>query len=573
MRYLLLFIAILIRLTTFAQVKGTDAGTTLTFSGPTLTNVVIQDAPIFDHPGNTITVEAWVYPTSFTGTPMIFSKSQTFNTREYEIFIQTNGILGFGVFDQFDNYYPTYTISVIPLNTWTHIACVYSYATGYSTIYLNGVQNATNNIGSIVLESTSINVLIGAYFQTLSNVNTRNNFVGNIDEVRLWHTERTVTQIRQYMCQILPTPQTNLICYYHLDEGSGLTAYDVSGNGNTGTLQNFPTSVTNSWPYSGAPVGDTSTYVYSPASWTGQSLYLPSLSNEGTMTINTIQGGPDGMQLFRVDNYPSQTGGLVHPINTYFGTFVVNGTSPTYTATYNYAGSIFDGFLCEPNYTLYQRTDNSVANWLPLSNTLNTTSKTLTAANIATREEIILDTACGTPLPVTFISLSACYTLSGTVNVQWQTAKEINNNYFVVERSEDMISFEPVGQVKSAGPSDNVIINYKFIDNTAKSGTPNYYRIKQVDLSDKYSYSSAVSVDQTSNTITVYPNPGNGIVHIAANSTIDVLDVYGNAIYHYVTTNKNSIVTMDLSFLPAAIYFIRVNTDSEVQTIKLVINK
>src|SRR6185312_665049 len=263
MKYFFSFVVIFLSLSAFPQ--GPDAGKTLTFSNTTQTSVIIPDAPIFDHPGNTITIEMWIYPTtSYAGYPTFFAKSKTFNEREYELFIIPSGQLGFGVFDQSDNYYLVYSASLIPMNTWTHVACVYSYATGYSTIYLNGVQNAVTSFGQFTLQSTSINVVIGAYFQTNSYVNTRQNFIGYIDEVRLWHTERTVAQIRQYMCQTLPTPQTNLICYYPLDEGSGLTTADASGNGNTGTLQNFPTSVTNSWPYSGAPVGNASTYIYSP---------------------------------------------------------------------------------------------------------------------------------------------------------------------------------------------------------------------------------------------------------------------------------------------------------------------
>lgn len=291
------------------------------------------------------------------------------------------------------------------------------------------------------------------------------------------------------MCQTLPTPQANLICYYHLDEGSGLTAYDASGNGNTGTLQNFATSVTSSWPYSGAAIGDTSIYLYSPSSWTGQSLSLSSLSNEGSIAISNVQGNPDGVQLFRVNYPPSQAGNLTHPINTYFGTFVVNGASPTYTTTYNYAGSIFDGFPCESDYSLYQRTDNSVANWAPLTDSLNTTAKTLTVANIASREEIILDTACGTTLPVT----------------------------------------------------------------------------------------SVITASHADNNITIYPNPGSGVFHIVASEpisgSINVIDMYGNNIYQYTSINKSSTVTLDLSFLFDGVYFVRINTASDVSISKLVIDK
>lgn len=58
-----------------------------------------------------------------------------------------------------------------------------------------------------------------------------------MDDVRIYNTVLDVTTIQNMYYGIVPA-NTNLKAWYKLDEGSGTTADDSSGNSNTGTISN-----------------------------------------------------------------------------------------------------------------------------------------------------------------------------------------------------------------------------------------------------------------------------------------------------------------------------------------------
>ncbi len=99
---------------------------------------------------------------------------------------------------------------------------------------------------------------------------------------------------------------------------------------------------------------------------------------------------------------------------------------------------------------------------------------------------------CGTiTLPVTWLDLYAkCK--KGFVDIDWETASEINNDYFTVERSVDGTFFSVVSTVAGSGNS-TVIKSYSCIDEFPKNGI-NYYRVKQTDYDGKCNYSDVVAV-------------------------------------------------------------------------------
>jgi hypothetical protein len=404
----------------FAQ-PGPDSGHSLVFSNASTNRVNIPDAVSFDHPDNNITIEAWVFPTAYGvsgGGGMIFSKLETDGTNEYYICLLSSGLLRFILSDNSAAYYYTVSTTTIPLNTWTHVAATYSFSTGIAQIYFNGILNVSNNIGSIILNSTAIRPMIGSYWLSNNNV-SRAHFDGTIDEVRLWHIERTQTEMRDNMCRTLSPPLANLIAYYRLDETSGTFANDASGNGNNGTLENFTAGQIAARNFSGAPIGNQSINTYPAAS----PMILASAS-AGKLTIDNITGSPTGFHVFRVDAKPSQTAGLANPINTYFGTFVVGGSSPTYRTTYNYSGTAFNNSYCEKNYNLHQRTDNSISTWNLFNNTLDTVSNTLITANAnsSDRKEIILDTSicvipCTNHAPSAVNDFPPCITVNDSTKI------------------------------------------------------------------------------------------------------------------------------------------------------------
>lgn len=122
-----------------------------------------------------------------------------------------------------------------------------------------------------------------------------------------------------------------------------------------------------------------------------------------------------------------------------------------------------------------------------------------------------------TVLPVEFLQFDATALENNTVLVEWATATEINNDYYVVEVSTDALNWDSLGYVDGAGNS-NVELAYSFIHNQPANGI-SYYRVKQVDYDGSTDYTEVKSVQFTvSREMSVYPNPSNGVFNIQLKS-------------------------------------------------------
>ena len=80
-------------------------------------------------------------------------------------------------------------------------------------------------------------------------------------------------------------------------------------------------------------------------------------------------------------------------------------------------------------------------------------------------------------LPIELISFDAKCEEDYT-ELNWQTASEMNNDYFIIERANEELRFEEIARIKGAGNSKEVK-NYTYKDYGSK-GT-NYYQLVQVD--------------------------------------------------------------------------------------------
>lgn len=118
------------------------------------------------------------------------------------------------------------------------------------------------------------------------------------------------------------------------------------------------------------------------------------------------------------------------------------------------------------------------------------------------------------PLPISLISFDATVCES-SVCLTWQTASEVNNDFFTVERSKDGVSWAGVADIQGAGNSET-ILNYHTMDTSPFSGV-SYYRLKQTDFDGAFEYAPIVSVSldhQSNRGWTIYPNPSRDILHI-----------------------------------------------------------
>ncbi len=97
------------------------------------------------------------------------------------------------------------------------------------------------------------------------------------------------------------------------------------------------------------------------------------------------------------------------------------------------------------------------------------------------------------PLPVELTYFRASVKDS-QVELQWQTASEDRNSHFDLERSQDGKSFEMVGTVAGKGTTAQTT-TYSYQDHQPLPGT-SYYRLKQVDEDESYTYSKVVAVSR-----------------------------------------------------------------------------
>ncbi len=162
----------------------------------------------------------------------------------------------------------------------------------------------------------------------------------------------------------------------------------------------------------------------------------------------------------------------------------------------------------------------------------------------------------------------------------WTAVSEINNDYFIVERSNNNEKdFEETGKVKGAGNS-NTMMSYEYSDNNYSQGM-NYYRLKQVDFDGNYTYSKTISISNGQNNksiINIYPVPCNQELNYefysegSSLTNITVTDVLGNVVVQEQIKTKRGIAKSKLNIenLSEGVYFLRMENGTGQSQIKFV---
>ncbi|MBK7885702.1 MAG: T9SS type A sorting domain-containing protein [Chitinophagaceae bacterium] len=181
------------------------------------------------------------------------------------------------------------------------------------------------------------------------------------------------------------------------------------------------------------------------------------------------------------------------------------------------------------------------------------------------------------PLPVSLINFNATL-INKKVALNWSTATETNNDRFEIERSVDGINFNKIGQVKGKGNSI-LITDYNYDDDVKGINGSIFYRLKQIDLDEKFAYSPIKSVTITAEKILVNigPNPFIDQIKINVNANkagkmvIRLLNNNGQAVItsKYATKQGvNELKLNSLSNLPKGLYTLEL-TDVEGNNSKI----
>jgi len=323
--------------------------------------------------------------------------------------------------------------------------------------------------------------------------------------------------------------------------------------------------------------GTAGTY-YWPVGTSAMGFQLASVQFYGTHSIGNllgyftgtpipIQAGPIGPEC------PNNDFSTMAPLNNGYWTLSANANASSanykmtlYNLNYNNnAGALAWTVLKAP----------TVAGPWTLSGNCIASTAAATARDNMNGFSVFTSGQSGVPLPVELLNFDAV--IQGeNVLTTWTTASEINNNYFVIERSQDGINFEAVGTKLGSGNS-SVTLYYSFLDTKPLAGL-SYYRLRQVDFDGTNTNSDPVAVNfMDNNILTVFPNPahdaninitfttqGNGAVEL---SIIDMLGKVHWSEQITVTKGLNKINDFSIAGLPQGAYFVRIKP-SENEIIK-----
>jgi hypothetical protein len=174
--------------------------------------------------------------------------------------------------------------------------------------------------------------------------------------------------------------------------------------------------------------------------------------------------------------------------------------------------------------------------------------------------------APATILPVTFGNVTA-EAKNCNIYVAFDYLSQQNNKEFDIETSTNGVAWKTVavlGNTGNAGPN-----KYSFIHTSPKTGS-NYYRIKQVDMDGRFSYSKTVVANSNCDgkqNIVSYPNPVFNlltvVLPIMSNKTeLRVTDAAGKILLTKVATS--GINTIDMQRLTPGSYMVQILSSNTV---------
>jgi len=177
-------------------------------------------------------------------------------------------------------------------------------------------------------------------------------------------------------------------------------------------------------------------------------------------------------------------------------------------------------------------------------------------------------------LPVTFVNFYVSIE-NEKVKISWSTATETNNKQFEIERSIDGINWSAIAVVAAVGNS-NSVNNYSYTDKKINA-TLTYYRIKQVDLDGRATYTSVKSVSGgKTNSTDITVSRGNNISiafsNVQLNVVVKIWTANGQAM-HQQSFNQSAYISFRLNNAIPGVYVVQViDSNNKSESKKIILN-
>tara|TARA_R110002074_G_scaffold18755_12_gene60420 strand:- start:2401 stop:3606 length:1206 start_codon:yes stop_codon:yes gene_type:complete len=167
----------------------------------------------------------------------------------------------------------------------------------------------------------------------------------------------------------------------------------------------------------------------------------------------------------------------------------------------------------------------------------------------------LLGSGSGTSLPIDLISFNA--EADGTsVDVTWVVSSQVNNDYYIIEKSMDCYTWKEVNRMSGEGNSNTETV-YGLTDKHAYIGL-SYYRLRQVDYDGKSETFHPVSVQVVNDKtigLSIRPNPAISSIELEMDYTLDplinhnvqIFDMNGNRVYkkHFIGEIHNFQINIE----------------------------
>ncbi len=539
------------------------------------------------NPSDNFTIEFWVNPSGkgsgvYNPCPLS-SQSNDGTTKGFYFFYNTGGnwaaFLGGG-----GTVWSVILGPTVTTGKWYHLALTYSGGT--MKFYVNGIlSNTATNVPFV--PNSNGDFYIGDLGQHLGS----SPFYGKVDQVRLWKTARTQQEIRANMYLTLPGNPGDLIAYYQFNEASGTTTNDLI-SGFTGTFVGNVSRETSTVPLGSGTDQDT----------TGFTSGTANLANVSLTTSDNFDN-PVDLYITELDAAPNTSNGISGTqLSNKYWKISAFGTPGTFSVklTFTVPSSFTNNGGANPSsYTLYHRTGNDDGSWTPVvSGASILSANSITFDGISSFSQFTIGST--SPLPVELNSFTAKVNENKVV-LNWQTATEINNYGFEIQRSAgssqpsanataesrtlNTDSWQKIGIVKGHGNS-NSPKEYSFTDESVKNGKYSY-RLKQIDSDGQFTYSKTIEleINKIPNEFALYqnyPNPFNPTTEIKYSLAKDgfiQLEVYNiigqkvlTAVDEFQSAGNHS-VQINGAELSSGTYFYKLKRGDFYQVKKMVLLK
>ena len=171
-------------------------------------------------------------------------------------------------------------------------------------------------------------------------------------------------------------------------------------------------------------------------------------------------------------------------------------------------------------------------------------------------------------LPITWLSFDAKYNKTqNNVLLEWATLSESENQFFAVERSENETDFKEIG-IKTGALNASSIKNYQFWD-FEPLHHKTYYRIKQMDLDGKFSYSTVKMIEaQDKERIGITNHQNKTILYAtlqeATKAKVKIYDTMGTEISVFEVALKQGRNELDIPLvLSQSVYLYKIEVENQ----------